>query len=123
MADPAWTPLVTTLPFPAHPSGHSCVSSTASTILAASFGEHAEFSVTSDGMPIVVRYFDNFSGALDAVTNARVFGGVAESTFEPLVKMDGRSTAPQATFWDMRSSITRKEGGRTLRDRVRAIPA
>ena len=75
-ADTGWTPIIATPPFPEYPSAHSCVSSAASIILAANFGEHVEFSVTSDGMPTVVRYFDSFSDALDEVTNARVFGGI-----------------------------------------------
>ena len=75
-ADTAWTPIIATPPFPEYPSAHSCVSSAATSILAAYFGETAEFSVTSRGMPAVVRYFDGFSDALDEVTNARVFGGI-----------------------------------------------
>ena len=75
-ADTAWTPFVVTPPFPEYPSAHSCVSSAAGRILAAYFGEHAGFSVTSDGMPTVVRYFSSFSDALDEVKNARVFGGI-----------------------------------------------
>jgi hypothetical protein len=75
-ADPAWTSAVTTPPFPEYPSAHSCVSSAATSILAAYFGEKAEFSVTSRSMPTQVRYFDSFSDALDEVANARVFGGI-----------------------------------------------
>src|SRR6185369_10566198 len=60
-ADQSWTPLIATPPFPEYPSAHSCVSSAAARILAAYFGENAVFSVTSDGMPTVVRYFSSFS--------------------------------------------------------------
>ena len=74
--DTAWTPLITTPPFPEYPSAHSCLSSAAGRILAAQFGENLDFSVTSDGMPTVVRYFESFSAALDEVKNARVFGGI-----------------------------------------------
>jgi hypothetical protein len=75
-ADTGWTPLIPTPPFPEYPSAHSCVSSAAGRILAAYFGENTQFSVTSDGMPAVVRYFSSFSDALDEVKNARVFGGI-----------------------------------------------
>jgi hypothetical protein len=75
-ADSTWTPLIGTPPFPEYPSAHSCVSGTAARILSAFFGEHAQFSVASDGMPGVVRYFSSFSLALDEVKNARVFGGI-----------------------------------------------
>jgi hypothetical protein len=75
-ADRTWTPLIATPPFPEYPSAHSCVSSAAARILAAYFGENTVFSVTSNGMPTVVRYFSMFSDGLDEVKNARVFGGI-----------------------------------------------
>jgi hypothetical protein len=75
-ADTAWTPIIATPPFPEYPSAHSCVSSAATSILAAYFGEDAEFSVTSRAMPTLVRYFNHFSDVLDEIANARVFGGI-----------------------------------------------
>jgi hypothetical protein len=75
-ADTSWSPFVPTPPFPEYPSAHSCVSSAAGRILAAHFGENTEFSVTSNGMPTVVRNFSSFTAALDEVKNARVFGGI-----------------------------------------------
>jgi PAP2 superfamily len=74
--DPSWTPLIATPPFPEYPSAHSCVSGAAARILSAYFGENTQFSVSSDGMPGVVRYFSSFSAALEEVKNARVFGGI-----------------------------------------------
>src|SRR5215475_3987918 len=50
-ADPAWTPLITTPPFPEYPSAHSCVSGAAGRILAHFFGEQASFSIVSNAMP------------------------------------------------------------------------
>ena len=38
-ADTAWTPVIATPPFPEYPSAHSCVSSAATSILAAYFGD------------------------------------------------------------------------------------
>jgi hypothetical protein len=75
-ADPSWAPLLGTPPFPEYPSAHSCVSGAAAGILAAYFGEGARFSVSSDGMPGVLRYFDSFSAALEEIKNARIFGGI-----------------------------------------------
>ena len=75
-ADASWNPMIVTPPFPEYPSAHSCVSSAAGRILAGYFGENTEFSVTSNGMPTVIRYFSSFSDALDEVKNARVFGGI-----------------------------------------------
>ena len=75
-ADPTWTPLIVTPPFPEYPSAHSCVSGAAGRILSTYFGEDTQFSVSSDGMPGVVRYFSSFSMALQEIKNARVFGGI-----------------------------------------------
>jgi PAP2 superfamily len=75
-ADPTWTPLIVTPPFPEYPSAHSCVSGAATRILSNYFGENTAFSVSSDGMPGVVRYFSNFSAAIEEIKNARVFGGI-----------------------------------------------
>ena len=75
-ADPSWTPLIVTPPFPEYPAGHSCVSGAAAGILSAAFGEDTLFSVSSDGLPGVVRYFNNFSASLEEVKNARIFGGI-----------------------------------------------
>jgi hypothetical protein len=75
-ADPNWAPLIVTPPFPEYPSAHSCVSGAATRILSNYFGENTAFSVSSDGMPGVVRYFSDFSAAIDEIKNARVFGGI-----------------------------------------------
>ena len=74
--DPTWTPLIVTPPFPEYPSAHSCVSGAATRILSNYFGEHTVFSVSSDGMPGVIRYFSDFSVAIEEIKNARVFGGI-----------------------------------------------
>jgi hypothetical protein len=75
-ADPSWTPLIVTPPFPEYPSAHSCVSGAATAVLSGFFGENTAFSVSSAGMPGVVRYFSNFSAAIEEIKNARVFGGI-----------------------------------------------
>ena len=106
--DTGWTPIITTPPFPEYPSAHSCVSSSAATILAANFGKHAEFSVTSDGMPTVVRYFDSFSDALDEVTNARVFGGIHFRT----ACNDGRALGRGVGGYVIEHAILPLHGGR-----------
>ena len=74
--DPNWTPLIVTPPFPEYPSAHSCVSGAAARILADFFGERTAFSMGSDTMPGVIRYFSSFQDALDEVKNARAFGGI-----------------------------------------------
>jgi hypothetical protein len=73
--DPGWMPLFATPAHPEYPSGHSCVSSAAAAVLQDYFGDRA-FSLTSDVMLGVTRYFTSFSDALDEVKNARVFAGI-----------------------------------------------
>ena len=74
--DPGWTPLFATPAHPDYPSGHSCVSGAATTILANEFGEHTRFDVTSDLLLSVTRSFHTFTDALEEVKNARIFAGI-----------------------------------------------
>jgi hypothetical protein len=76
IADPTWVPLFATPAHPEYPSGHSCASGAAGTVLSKAFGETTHFSVESDVMPGVVRSFNSFSAALDEVKNARIYAGI-----------------------------------------------
>jgi len=75
IGDPTWVPLMTTPYFQEYPSGHSGVSSAAATVLASFFGNDADFTVTSNGLPGVTRSFTTFSSAVAQVADARVFAG------------------------------------------------
>jgi hypothetical protein len=75
IGDPTWAPLMVTPYFQEYPSGHSGVSSAAATILASFFGQDAQFTVTSNGLPGVNRSFTSFSDAVAQVADARVFAG------------------------------------------------
>lgn len=74
--DAAWTPLIITPPFPEYPSAHSCASGAAARVLSHYFGENTAITVTSDALPGQMRFFPNFTAALDEVKDARVFGGI-----------------------------------------------
>jgi hypothetical protein len=74
-ADASWAPLLTTPYFQEYPSGHSGASSAAATVLASFFGNRENFTVTSNGLPGVVRRFSRFSDAVAQVADARVFAG------------------------------------------------
>jgi hypothetical protein len=76
LADPTWTPLLVTPSHPEYPSGHSSASGASAQVLAAFFGDDTPFSVTSELTPGVTRYYTSFSGAVDEVRDARVFGGI-----------------------------------------------
>ena len=73
--DPGWLPLLATPYFQEYPSAHSGVSSAAASILASLFGENTEFTLTSAGLPGVVRTFDSFNAAVAQVADARVYAG------------------------------------------------
>ena len=74
--DPTWTPLFATPAHQDYPSGHSCVSGAATTILADEFGEKTRFTLTSDVLLDESRTFRRFSEALEDVKNARIFAGI-----------------------------------------------
>ena len=74
--DPNWTPLVVTPAFPEYTSGHSSVAGAAATVLVDYFGEDTPFVLESQNETLGVRYYPNFSSALDEVADARVFAGI-----------------------------------------------
>ncbi|MFL6196974.1 MAG: vanadium-dependent haloperoxidase, partial [Thermoanaerobaculia bacterium] len=76
-ADPAWTPLIATPPFPSYTSGHSTFSSASARVLALFFGtDQISFSTTSDGLPGVTRSFTGLSEAAAEAGQSRVYGGI-----------------------------------------------
>jgi hypothetical protein len=75
-ADPNWTPLLITPPFPDYTSGHACGTAATMSALAFFFGRDniafSAFSIASG----TTRHFDSFSQALGELINARVWGGI-----------------------------------------------
>jgi membrane-associated phospholipid phosphatase len=74
--DPNWVPLIATPGHPEYPSGHSCASGAAATVLSDEFGERTRFTVESDLLLGVTRSFKSFTEALQEVANARIFSGI-----------------------------------------------
>ena len=77
LIDRSWSPLLQTPPFPEYTSGHSVISSTASTILTYLFGDH--FSFTDDTeleFGLRARKFDSFSAASKEAAISRLYGGI-----------------------------------------------
>ena len=74
--DPGWTPLISTPPHPEYTSGHSSNYGAAATVLAAYFGEDTPFFLESQADPTRVRFYPNFSAAIDEVAKARVYAGI-----------------------------------------------
>lgn len=75
--DAAWTPLLTTPPFPTYTSGHSTFSGAASSILAAFFGtDNIAFTTPAEGFVVPDRSFNSFSEAANEAGMSRIFGGI-----------------------------------------------
>jgi hypothetical protein len=76
VADPNWTPLLANPPYPDHPSGHNCLSSSIVETLRDFFGTNRmSFSATRSGFGIT-RSFTHFSQAIGEIRLARVYGGI-----------------------------------------------
>jgi hypothetical protein len=76
VADPSWTPLLANPPYPDHPSGHNCVSSSIVETLKDFFGTNQmSFSATHSTLGIT-RRFTTFSQAIVEIRLARVYGGI-----------------------------------------------
>jgi hypothetical protein len=75
VADPNWRPLLPNPPYPDHPSGHHCVSSSIVETLKDFFGTNRmSFSATHATLGIT-RSFTDFSQAIAEIRLARVYGG------------------------------------------------
>ena len=76
-ADPSWTPLLATPPFPEYTSGHSTFSGAAAVVLAHFFGtDHVPFTVGTDDLPGVYRSYQLFSEAAQESGLSRIYGGI-----------------------------------------------
>jgi len=76
-ADPSWTPLLATPPFPEYTSGHSTFSAAAAIVLAHFFGsDSVPFSVGTDDLPGVYHSFQRFSEAAQESGLSRIYGGI-----------------------------------------------
>jgi hypothetical protein len=75
-ADPTWTPLVITPPFPEYVSGHSTFSAAAAAVLDSFFGGSFGFSTTSVTLPGVTRSFTGFDQAAAEASRSRIYAGL-----------------------------------------------
>ena len=89
-ADPAWTPLLGTPPYPGHPGNMSCVGASQSRTLARVFGQdnipfQVSWTVVPEG-PAVTRPYNGFRELADEEAVSRVWGGI-HFTFETQASM------------------------------------
>jgi hypothetical protein len=76
-ADPTWTPLIPTPPFPAYTSGHSTFSAAGAAMLADFFGtDDIAFTLESENPAAPDRSFTSFSQAAEESGMSRIYGGI-----------------------------------------------
>jgi hypothetical protein len=109
VANPDWQPLfVATLdpaiggvgpplitpPYPEHPSGHLCYTSSSLHALQAFFGtDEMTFYVTSSRFPGEQRYFNRFSDVIDELIEARIWAGIHFRTADEQADLLGERVA------------------------------
>jgi hypothetical protein len=114
LIDRNWSPLLQTPPFPEYTSGHSVISTTASTILNHLFGD--QFSFTDDteeefGFP--KRKFNSFNEASKEAAISRLYGGIHfRDAIESGVK-EGEQIG-KFVIQQSQESLANKNNGRTL---------
>ncbi|MEA2693962.1 MAG: large repetitive protein [Acidobacteriota bacterium] len=100
-ADPTWTPLLVTPPFPSYISGHSTFSGAAAKVLALFFGtDNVSFSTTSDALPGVTRSFTSFSQAAAEAGQSRIYGGI-HFQFDNVVGLAAGAAVGQEAFYNV----------------------
>ena len=93
--DASWLPLIATPPYPDHPSGHACLSSSVVATLRDFFGnDHAAFSATS-AVSGTTRSFTRFSQAIEEIIDARVYSGLHFRTAD----VDGARIGAEVARW------------------------
>ncbi len=76
VADPDWRPLLPNPPYPDHPSGHNCVSSSIVETLQDFFGTNRMSFSATHATEAITRSFTHFSEAIAEIRLARVYGGI-----------------------------------------------
>ena len=76
VADPNWTPFLTTPPHPEYPAAHGAVQAAAARIMKQYFGPNHSFATTAPTVPGVIRLYDDFDAYLAEGRLARILGGM-----------------------------------------------
>jgi len=116
LADPAWTPLLVTPPFPDYIAGHTTYAGAAKQVLEHIFGRNpgVAMTLTSATAPGVVETYTTFEDIADGVVDARVWGGIHWRTSSVRGEQVGEQIG---TFAACRFLIpTRPDGDNELED-------
>jgi hypothetical protein len=97
-ADPAWTPLLVTPPFPDYIAGHTTYAGAAQVALEHLFGTRPgiAMTLTSPTAPGVVKTYTTFKHIVDDVVDARVWGGIHWRTSSVRGRVVGMEVATYA---------------------------
>lgn len=115
VADPNWTPLLITPPFPEYVSGHSTFSAAAATVLARFHGsDDYVFSTTSDGAFGLTRTYHSFSEAAEEAGMSRIYGGIHFMSGN----REGQSAGRKVGEWVMANFLVPPDRARVVIERV-----
>lgn len=79
VADPAWTPLLVTPPYPGHPGNMACHGATQARVLERTFGEgplSVQVTWTVPNAPAVIRSYGRVRDLADESARSRIYGGI-----------------------------------------------
>jgi hypothetical protein len=113
MADPMWTPLLGTPPFPDYIAGHSTFAGAAERVLGCVFGNDpgVTMTLTSATAPGVVEIYTSFTDVSNDVVDARVWGGIHWRTSSVRGQRIGRRIGMYAVHRFLRPSDGRSPCG------------
>lgn len=104
--NPKFIPNMASPAFPSYTSGHSTYTAAMSRMLERCIGrDEVSFSVTSDGLPGVVRHFEKLSDARREVGMSRVWGGIHVMSDN----IEGQKAGINVADWIFNHSLQPKE--------------
>jgi hypothetical protein len=112
VADPTWTPLIVTPPYPEYDSGHQSISRASAEVLNAFFGRRMGFETFSEGLPGVVREWRSFDAAADEASMARIWAGIHFR----FAMEDAKRSTQKVTRYVLEHAAQRTRGERDDRD-------
>ena len=95
--DPAWTPLLTTPPYPDYVSGYNAVIAASSRALEHVVGPHLDLTLISTAVPGSVRHYDDGAALRGDVVNARIWLGIHFRTADTEARTLGVDVADWAS--------------------------
>jgi hypothetical protein len=96
-ADPAWTPLLTTPPYPDYVSGYNAVIAASSRALEHVVGHRLDLTLTSTAVPGAMRHYNDGAALRADVVDARIWLGIHFRTADTAARSVGIDVADWAS--------------------------